>query len=104
MKSVLQMGLNMCIYPEGTRNKTSQPLQRFHDGAFKLAIGTGKKIIPAIILHTTKVLPRKVFYFWPHPVEMHFLPALSVDGKTVQQLKEETFELMKREIVRRRES
>ena len=101
MKEVLDMGLHMCIYPEGTRNKTKEPLQRFHDGAFKLAVGTGKQIIPAVILHTTKVLPRKVFYFWPHPVEMHFLPAVSVQGKTVQQLKEEVWELMKGEIVRR---
>ena len=102
MKEVLDMGLHMCIYPEGTRNKTKEPLQRFHDGAFKLATGTGKKIIPAIIRHTTKVLPRnKIFYFWPHDVEMHFMPPVAVDGKTVQQLKEEVFELMKTEILRR---
>ena len=102
MKEVLDMGLHMCIYPEGTRNKTREPLQKFHDGTFKLALGTGKKIIPAIIRHTTKVLPRnKTFYFWPHHVEMHFLPAVEVDGKTVQGLKEEVFELMKAEILRK---
>ena len=102
MKEVLEMGMHMCIYPEGTRNKTKEPLQKFHDGAFKLATGTGKKIIPAIIRHTTKVLPlHKKFYFWPHPVEMHFLPAVEVEGKTVQVLKEEVFELMKAEIMRR---
>src|SRR5215213_2150330 len=104
MKEVLDMGLHMCIYPEGTRNKTKEPLQRFHDGAFKLAAATGKKIIPAIILHTTKVLPRKIFYFWPHPVEMHFLPAVAVEGKTVHELKDEVFGIMKEEIVRRRQS
>lgn len=95
MKEVLDLGLHMCIYPEGTRNKTSQPLQRFHDGAFKLAIETQKAIIPSLIFYTGKVLPRKVFFFWPHKVEMHFLPAVSVEGKTTQQLKEEVFELMK---------
>src|SRR5687768_11898114 len=64
MKEVLEMGMHMCIYPEGTRNKTREPLQKFHDGAFKLATGTGKKIIPAIIRHTPKVLPlHKTFYF-----------------------------------------
>ena len=31
MKEVLDMGLHMCIYPEGTRNITSEPLQRFHE-------------------------------------------------------------------------
>lgn len=95
MKAVLEMGLHMCIYPEGTRNKTSQPLQRFHDGAFKLAIETKKQIIPSLIFYTSKVLPRKPFFFWPHKVEMHFLPAVSVENKTSHQLKEEVFSIMK---------
>lgn len=95
MKSVLEMRLHMCIYPEGTRNKTSQPLQRFHDGAFKLAVETKKQIIPALIFHTNKVLPRKPFFFWPHKIEMHFLPAVNVENKTSQQLKEEVFIIMK---------
>ena len=37
MKEVLDQGLHMCIYPEGTRNTTGEPLKSFHDGAFKLA-------------------------------------------------------------------
>jgi len=95
MKAVLDMGLHMCIYPEGTRNKTSQPLQRFHDGAFKLAVETKKPIIPTLIFYTSRVLPRKPFFFWPHKVEMHFLPAVPVENKTSQQLKEEVFIIMK---------
>lgn len=95
MKAVLDMGLHMCIYPEGTRNKTSQPLQRFHDGAFKLSVETTKPVIPALIFYTSKVLPRKPFFFWPHKVEMHFLPAVAVENKTAQQLKEEVFAIMK---------
>lgn len=102
MKEVLDNGLHMCIYPEGTRNKTGEPLQRFHDGAFKLAVESGKPVIPAIIYHTTKVLPRKTFYFWPHPVEMHFLPPLSAEGKTTAALKEEVFETMKDYLVNRK--
>jgi 1-acyl-sn-glycerol-3-phosphate acyltransferase len=96
MKEVLQMGLHMCIYPEGTRNKSGEPLQRFHDGAFKLAVETGKSVLPAVIFDTVKVLPTdKTFYFWPHPVEMHFLEPIAVANKTTQQLKEEVFETMK---------
>jgi len=96
MKEVLAMGLHMCIYPEGTRNKTTEPLQRFHDGAFKLAVETGKDVIPSLIFNTKKVLPTdKTFFFWPHKVEMHFLPAVPVANKTVQQLKEKVFKLMR---------
>jgi 1-acyl-sn-glycerol-3-phosphate acyltransferase len=93
MKEVLQMGLHMCLYPEGTRNKTNEPLQRFHDGAFKLAVETQKQIIPAVIFYTNIVLPRnKTFYFWPHKVEMHFLEAIPVKNRLAEDIKQEAFE------------
>ncbi|MBD0331739.1 MAG: 1-acyl-sn-glycerol-3-phosphate acyltransferase [Chitinophagaceae bacterium] len=96
MKTVLQRGLHMCIYPEGTRNKTSQPLQRFHDGAFKLSVETRKAILPAVIFYTNKVLPPKeFFYFWPHKVEMHFLPQVPPNDLTPAELKEKVFYIMK---------
>jgi 1-acyl-sn-glycerol-3-phosphate acyltransferase len=38
MKAVLEKGMHMSIYPEGTRNRTAEPLKKFHDGAFKLAV------------------------------------------------------------------
>ncbi|MEJ7911562.1 MAG: lysophospholipid acyltransferase family protein [Chitinophagaceae bacterium] len=96
MKNVLSMGMHMCIYPEGTRNKTNEPLQKFHDGAFRLSVETGHEVIPALLFHTKKVLPHnKTFFFWPHSVEMHFLPPISPDTKSVAVLKEEVFEYMK---------
>ena len=96
MKEVLNMGLHMCIYPEGTRNKTNEPLQRFHDGAFRLAIETGKGIMPAVIFYSRKVLPpQKSFFFWPHRVEMHFLPAFEPNGLTTDQLREKVFAAMR---------
>ena len=94
MKEVLEMGLHMCIYPEGTRNQSGAPLQRFHEGAFKLAADTRKPIIPAIIFNTAKVLPRKGFFFWPHKVEMHFLPPVSAENKNSKELKEQVYAIM----------
>lgn len=96
MKEVLAMGMHMCIYPEGTRNKTAEPLQSFHDGAFKLAVDTGTAIMPALMFNTAKVMPlNKSFFFWPQKVEMHFLPPLSPLNKTPQALKEEVFDVMR---------
>jgi 1-acyl-sn-glycerol-3-phosphate acyltransferase len=104
MKAVLEMGLHMCIYPEGTRNKSGQPLQRFHDGAFRLAVDTGKQVVPAVIFYTAKVLPpKKTFFFWPHRVEMHFLAPISPAGRSVDQIKQEAFEVMKNYYVENRE-
>lgn len=95
MKDVLRRGMHMCIYPEGTRNRSTQPLQRFHDGAFRLAIEAGHDLMPAVLFNTGKVLPpNKAFYFWPHPIAMHFLQPISVKNKTVESLKEETFRVM----------
>ena len=95
MKEVLEMGFHMCIYPEGTRNKTNAPMTKFHDGAFKLAIDTGKQIMPAVMFNTAKVLPtHKPFFFWPQKVEMHFLPPVTIENKSATELKNEVYQLM----------
>jgi 1-acyl-sn-glycerol-3-phosphate acyltransferase len=96
MKAVLDMGLHMCIYPEGTRNKTNQPLKAFHDGAFRLAIETRRPIIPAILFNTRNVLPaNKKFFFWPSRLKMHFLAPIDInDTDTLDSLKEKVFLLM----------
>lgn len=96
MKAVLRKGMHMSVYPEGTRNRTDEPLKKFHDGAFRLAVETKTAIIPAIILNTKKVIPlNKIFWFWPHQLEMHFLPPVEATGKTTETLKQEVFETMK---------
>jgi 1-acyl-sn-glycerol-3-phosphate acyltransferase len=96
MKEVLDMGLHMCLYPEGTRNLGDQPLKSFHNGAFKLAVDTKKPIMPAIIFHTKKVLPANRFFFlWPHRLEMHFLPPVHITpADTTEGLKEKLFAIM----------
>lgn len=95
MKRTLAEGLHMVVYPEGTRNKTNDPLKSFYDGAFKLAADTGKRIIPTVIFNTRTVLPpSKVFFFWPHRLEMHFLPPVSTQGLSAKDLKAITFKLM----------
>jgi 1-acyl-sn-glycerol-3-phosphate acyltransferase len=86
----------MCIYPEGTRNKTNEPLKAFHNGAFKLAIDTRKPVMPALIFHTKKVLPAdKPFFLQPHRLEMHFLEPIYIQAEdTVEGLKTKVFEIM----------
>jgi 1-acyl-sn-glycerol-3-phosphate acyltransferase len=96
MKEVLDMGLHMCIYPEGTRNKGAEPLKAFHDGAFRLALLSGKAIMPAVILHSRKIMPaNKGFFLWPHPLSMHFLdPVAPEPGESVESLKQRVFRMM----------
>ncbi|MBM3432095.1 MAG: 1-acyl-sn-glycerol-3-phosphate acyltransferase [Bacteroidetes bacterium] len=95
MRRVLENGMHMCIYPEGTRNRTDQPFKSFYDGAFKLAIDSGHSILPAVIFHTRTILPpQRFFYFVPHPIVMEFLTPVSPVGETVESLKEKVFQLM----------
>lgn len=96
MKQVLDSGLHMCIYPEGTRNRTNEPIKSFHDGAFRLAFDTRKEILPTLVFNTRKALPpNKTFFLLPHPLQMHFLPSIHVsDNDTVAVLKEKVFKIM----------
>lgn len=96
MKAVLGMGLHMCIYPEGTRNRTDKPLKPFHDGAFRLAIATRKPLMPALIFNSRTVMPEKpAFYLWPKKMRFHFLPPVKINAEdTVESLKENLFTIM----------
>lgn len=95
MKTVLKTGLNMVIYPEGTRNRTGQPLKSFYDGAFRLAVATQKNIIPICIFGTDKALPvSKTFYLMPSMLKVYILPVIAVEGHTVESLKKLSFETM----------
>ncbi|MBS1600488.1 MAG: 1-acyl-sn-glycerol-3-phosphate acyltransferase [Bacteroidetes bacterium] len=97
MKEVLEMGLHMCIYPEGTRNLTDQPLKSFHDGAFRLALLTKKEIIPSLIFNSRKTMPPgKTFFLLPYRLSMHFLePVIPLEEDTVETLKQRVFEIMR---------
>jgi 1-acyl-sn-glycerol-3-phosphate acyltransferase len=97
MKETLDMGLHMCIYPEGTRNKTAEPLKSFHDGAFRLALTSGREIMPAVIFHSRRIMPaERTFYFRPHRLAMHFLdPVAPKPGETVESLKQRVFDIMR---------
>lgn len=100
MKQVLSMGMHMCIYPEGTRNRTAEPLKPFYNGAFKLAVETHTDIIPTVITGTKDAVPlNKTFFFLPKKLQIQFLPAVVAKGKTATVLKEEVFEIMKNEIL-----
>lgn len=95
MKKVLKAGYHMCIYPEGTRNRTNEPLKTFYDGAFRLSMATGNELIPAVISGTKRAMPiNKKFYLLPHPLELQFYAPISPKGKTLDELKSEARKVM----------
>jgi 1-acyl-sn-glycerol-3-phosphate acyltransferase len=95
MKDVLQQGMHMCLYPEGTRNRTDKPLKEFYDGAFKLAIDTQKEIIPCVIVGTKKAMPiHKAFYLQPTKLKLVYLPPVSPINMDVKSLNKKVHDMM----------
>lgn len=98
MNRTLSLGLHLCLYPEGTRNKSEQVLQRFYDGAFITAIRNQKPIIPAVLMGTKDILPMKpAFWAWPKPIRYHFLPPVPTAGMSLSdrhQLNEQVHQIM----------
>lgn len=52
----IKNGISMCIFPEGTRNKTEELLLPFKEGSFKMAEKTGCAIIPMAISNSAEIL------------------------------------------------
>jgi len=98
MKKVLARGMHMCIYPEGARNRSEQPMKPFYDGAFRLAATTKNEIIPCVIIGTKKAMPiNKTFFLLPVRLKMHFLPPVSPIGISVSDMKEKVYNDMLRD-------
>ncbi len=53
----LEKDISVLIFPEGTRSKSGK-LSEFKNGAFKLALLTGKSIVPIVIQGTEKVMTK----------------------------------------------
>lgn len=58
----IRRGNSVLIFPEGTRSPDGK-IQRFREGAFRLAIKVGVPIVPVIIKGTHEALPKKGFIF-----------------------------------------
>lgn len=103
MLQTLNTGLHLCLYPEGTRNKTERPLIRFKDGAFITAIRAQKDIIPGVIMNTKNILPSQPkFWAWPGVVHYHFLAPITTKGLSMsdcQILKDKVYKVMEDYIV-----
>ncbi|XZF15583.1 lysophospholipid acyltransferase family protein [Chitinophagaceae bacterium MMS25-I14] len=98
MQDMLAKGLHLCLYPEGTRNKTDKPLQPFYDGAFIAAIKAQKPVMPALIFNTGTILPHNMkLWAIPMSIPIHFLEPIPTEGLTLNDtaaLKEKVFRIM----------
>ena len=52
---LVKNGVSICIFPEGTRNKTDLDIQEFHDGCFKIAEKSSCPVVPVAINNTEQI-------------------------------------------------
>lgn len=97
LKSVLRYGISILIFPEGTQNRSSEILQPFHDGAFRIAIDAQQPILPMVVIGAGKLMP-------PGKADVHSgkikivigtqIETTGLSVSDVQQLKQKTYDAM----------
>lgn len=111
-KSVLRLielinqKISVFLCPEGTFNKTHQPLKFFYDGAFRTAIETQKPIQPILFLDTyTRLNYNSIFSLNPGKCRAVFLketPTLGLSEDDIKILKEKIFQQMEEALIKYR--
>lgn len=102
LNEVLHSLGSILVFPEGTMNRTEEPLQRFYDGAFRIAIDAQAKIIPIVVLGAAKCMKPGSFLMNPGKIQVKILPPVSAEGlnnKDILTLKTTIFTQMEKEIV-----
>ena len=98
MKSVINKGISVLVFPEGTFNMTTESLKDFYDGAFRIAIETQTPIKPVLFLDSYKRMHYgNVFSLNPGRCRILYMAEISVEGFTIadtQKLKEKVFRIM----------
>ena len=98
MKDEMDKGYSIFIYPEGTRNRTKEPLKDFYDGAFKLAIEMQKPLVVNTLVGIHALNPPTGFFTYkPGLVNSHWEKPISTHGLTlddIPKLKEEVAKMM----------
>ena len=98
MKEILNDGISVWIFPEGTRNKTDAPLIDFIDGAFRLAVDMKAPIIVSTLVgmrhinnpnYKIDMAPGIVRCFFEKPIDTSQMTAADIPA-----LKEQVRNLM----------
>lgn len=76
--ALIEKGISVAIFPEGTRNKTDEKMLEFHKGSFKIAEKTGCKIVPVVIKNTADVFENHFPKIKKQNVFIEYLPPVDV--------------------------
>ncbi len=102
LKDVLKRGISILIFAEGTQNRTTEVLQPFYDGAFRIAVETQQPILPMVILNAGNLMPAGKLAVKPGKIRIVVSTEIPTTGLTlsdVSALRDQTFNRMKEMIV-----
>lgn len=97
LRDILKGGISILVFAEGTQNRTTEILQPFKDGAFRIAIDTQLPIIPLVVIGAGPLMPPGKMDIKPGNIKVVAGEPISVEGLTtddVQTLKQQTFDTM----------
>lgn len=75
-RETLASGASVHFYPEGTRSFDGY-VQRFHRGAFELAIELKQDILPIVLCDSNVAMPRDSYWFEPYHTTVKALPRIT---------------------------
>ena len=78
LRSLVERGYSIAVYPEGTRSKDCR-IGRFHQGAFWLAEQLGVDILPMCLYGPGKILKKKTYTLRKGPVRIEVDEPVSLD-------------------------
>lgn len=103
LKSIINKGISVLVFPEGTFNMGTTPLKEFYDGAFRIAIETQTPIKPVLYLDAYRRMNYKsLFSLTPGQNRILYLEEISVKGYSVNdvsKLKEEVYSIMENKLI-----
>jgi 1-acyl-sn-glycerol-3-phosphate acyltransferase len=98
LKKLLNDGLSILIFVEGTQNRSKETLQPFHDGAFRIAIDAQEDLLPMVVVGAGRLMPPSTINVRPGKIKIFVGEEISTAGlkqADIPQLKQQAVTVMK---------